>query len=47
VLFGPHDTTSTTGRSISERDVAYYRCRADGGAGVVVVEEASVERPIA
>jgi 2,4-dienoyl-CoA reductase (NADPH2) len=43
VLFGPHETNLDRGRSISERHVAYYRRRADGGAGVVVVEEASVD----
>jgi mycofactocin system FadH/OYE family oxidoreductase 1 len=43
VLFGPHETNLDHGRSISERHVAYYRRRADGGAGVVVVEEASVD----
>lgn len=44
VLFGPHETNLDHGRGISERHVAYYRRRADGGAGVVVVEEASVDR---
>ncbi len=34
--------TSGWDRSISERHVAYYERRAAGGAGVVVVEEASV-----
>jgi 2,4-dienoyl-CoA reductase-like NADH-dependent reductase (Old Yellow Enzyme family) len=32
VLFGPHETNLDHGRSISERHVAYYRRRADGGA---------------
>ena len=42
VLFGPHETNLGWDRSISERHVAYYERRAAGGAGVVVVEEASV-----
>jgi mycofactocin system FadH/OYE family oxidoreductase 1 len=42
VLFGPHETNLGRARGISERHVAYYRRRAEGGAGVVVVEEASV-----
>src|SRR4051794_18149740 len=43
VLFGPHETNLGWDRSISERHVAYYERRAAGGAGVVVVEEASVD----
>jgi mycofactocin system FadH/OYE family oxidoreductase 1 len=43
VLFGPHETNLGRRRSVSERHVAYYRRRAEGGAGVVVVEEASVD----
>lgn len=42
VLFGPHETNLGRGRALSERHVAYYRERAVGGAGVIVVEEASV-----
>ncbi len=42
VVFGPHETNLARGRSISDRHVPYYRARAAGGAGVVVVEEASV-----
>ena len=42
VVFGPHETNLGRGRSISERHVAYYQRRAAGGAGVIVVEEASV-----
>ncbi len=41
-MFGPHETNLAWDRSISERHVAYYERRARGGAGVVVVEEASV-----
>ena len=42
VVFGPHETNLARRRAVSERHVAYYRRRALGGAGVVVVEEASV-----
>ena len=42
VLFGPHETNLGWDRSLSERHVAYYERRAAGGAGMVVVEEASV-----
>ena len=42
VVFGPHETNLARRRAISERHVAYYRRRAVGGAGVIVVEEASV-----
>ena len=42
VVFGPHETNLGRGRSISDRHVAYYRRRAEGGVGVVVTEEASV-----
>ena len=42
VIFGPHETNLARGRAVSERHVAYYRRRAEGGAGVIVVEEASV-----
>jgi len=42
VVFGPHVTNLGRGRSLSDRHVAYYRGRAEGGAGVVVTEAASV-----
>ena len=42
-MFGPHETNLGIGRAFSERHVAYYRARAAGGAGVIVVEEASVD----
>lgn len=42
VVFGPHETNLGRGRAISDRHVAYYRRRAEGGAGVIVTEEASV-----
>ncbi len=42
-MFGPHETNLGTGRAFSKRHVAYYRARAAGGAGVIVVEEASVD----
>ena len=42
ILLGPHETNLARGRAVSERHVAYYRRRAEGGAGVVVVETASV-----
>lgn len=42
VVFGPHETNLGRGRAISERHVAYYARRAAGGAGVIVIEEASV-----
>src|SRR5947209_2955860 len=42
VVFGPHETNLARRRAISDRHVAYYRRRAEGGAGVIVVEEASV-----
>ncbi|GAC1535437.1 MAG: FAD-dependent oxidoreductase [Acidimicrobiales bacterium] len=44
VIFGPHETNLGRGRAISERHVAYYRRRAEGGAAVIVTEEASVHR---
>jgi 2,4-dienoyl-CoA reductase-like NADH-dependent reductase (Old Yellow Enzyme family) len=43
LVFGPHETNLGRGRSISERHVAYYRARARGGAGMIVLEEASVD----
>lgn len=42
VVFGPHETNLGRRRTISDRHVAYYRRRAAGGAGIVIVEEASV-----
>ncbi len=42
VVLGPHETNLGDRRAISERHVAYYRRRAAGGAGIVVIEEASV-----
>jgi len=42
VLFGPHETNLGRGRALSDRHVAYYRERALGGCGVIVVETASV-----
>ena len=43
VVFGPHETNLGWGRALSERHVAYYERRAIGGAGVIVIEEASVD----
>jgi 2,4-dienoyl-CoA reductase (NADPH2) len=43
IVFGPHETNLARRRALSERHVAYYRARASGGAGVIVVEEASVD----
>ncbi len=42
IVFGPHPTNLARRRSVSDRHVAYYRRRAAGGTGVIVVEEASV-----
>lgn len=42
VVFGPHPTNLGRGRTISDRHVAYYERRAAGGAGVIVIETASV-----
>lgn len=42
VLFGPHPTNLGRRRDISDRHVAYYRRRAEGGAGLIVTETASV-----
>lgn len=44
IVFGPHETNLARKRAISDRHVAYYRARAEGGAGVIVVEEASVHQ---
>jgi 2,4-dienoyl-CoA reductase (NADPH2) len=43
LVFGPHETNLARRRALSDRHVAYYRARAAGGAGVIVVEEASVD----
>src|ERR1700722_13428406 len=43
VVFGPHETNLGRRRVLSDRHVAYYARRAAGGAGVIVVETASVE----
>jgi len=43
LVFGPHETNLGRDRAFSEGHVAYYRARAAGGAGVIVVEEASVD----
>lgn len=42
LLFGPHETNLARGRAVSDRHAAYYARRAAGGAGVIVIEEASV-----
>ncbi|MFZ2344204.1 MAG: 2,4-dienoyl-CoA reductase, partial [Candidatus Microthrix parvicella] len=42
VMFGPHVSNLGRDRSISDRHVAYYGRRAEGGAGIIVTEEASV-----
>ena len=42
VVLGPHETNLGRRRSISDRHVAYYRRRAEGGTGLIVTEEASV-----
>ena len=42
VLFGPHETNLGDARAFSPRHLAYYRRRAEGGAGIIVTEEASV-----
>jgi len=44
IMFGPHTTNLGTGRAISGSHVAYYERRAVGGAGTIVVEEASVHQ---
>ncbi len=41
-MFGPHETNLGDGRRLSGRHVAYYERRARGGAGLIVVETASV-----
>ena len=42
LLFGPHVTNLADGRAISDRHAGYYRSRALGGCGTIVVEEAAV-----
>ncbi|MFD6516278.1 mycofactocin system FadH/OYE family oxidoreductase 1 [Rhodococcus sp. NPDC060176] len=42
VVFGPHETNLSLGRELSDRHRAYYQRRAEGGAGIVVTEVASV-----
>lgn len=42
LMFGPHETNLGAGRALSRRHVAYYARRAAGGAGLIVVETASV-----
>lgn len=42
VMFGPHETNLGRDRGVSDRHVAYYERRAEGGGGVIVIEEASV-----
>jgi 2,4-dienoyl-CoA reductase (NADPH2) len=44
LLFGPHVTNLGRERGFSARHTAYYARRAQGGAGVVVTETASVHR---
>ena len=43
LVFGPHETNLATRRAFSDRHLAYYLARATGGAGVIVLEEASVD----
>ena len=42
VMFGPHETNLGFQRAFGERHVPYYARRAAGGAGIIVLEEASV-----
>jgi mycofactocin system FadH/OYE family oxidoreductase 1 len=42
LVFGPHETNLGRVRGISNRQAAYYARRAQGGAGLVVTETASV-----
>lgn len=42
VVFGPHETNLGRGRGLSSAHVEHYRRPAAGGAGIVVVETASV-----
>ncbi len=43
ILFGPHCTNLSRANGYSARHAAYYRERAAGGAGVIVLEEACVD----
>ena len=43
VVFGPHETNLARDRRISDGHVAYYQARAEGGAGIIVTETASVD----
>ena len=42
LVFGPHVTNLGDGRAFSDRHAAYYRRRALGGCGTIVIEEAAV-----
>jgi 2,4-dienoyl-CoA reductase (NADPH2) len=42
ILFGPHVTNLGDRRALSDRHLAYYERRAQGGCGTIVCEEASV-----
>ena len=42
VVFGPHETNLGDARALSARHTAYYQRRAEGGAGVIITETASV-----
>jgi len=42
LVFGPHPTNLCQGRALSPRHSAYYARRARGGAGLIVIESASV-----
>jgi mycofactocin system FadH/OYE family oxidoreductase 1 len=42
VVFGPHETNLGDGRAMSSRHTAYYARRAEGGAGIIITESASV-----
>src|SRR3954469_19256487 len=42
ILFGPHVTNLGRGRALSDRHLAYYRRRLEGGLRLLVTEEASV-----
>lgn len=42
VVFGPHETNLARGRALGDRARAYYAARAAGGAGVLIIEIASV-----
>ena len=45
VMFGPHVTNlGDDDRALTDRHVAYYRRRAEGGAGIIVIEGASVHQ---